>query len=113
MPYKSEAIKLSETQDRRRKLTIEKQEEIRSLYETGLYSWNQLAGIFGCSKSRIGQIVNPKRDAKVKARMKEHWRDYQQKGEEWNKTQKEHRRYKQKLYLKGELMLGISKGESK
>ena len=103
MPYKSESIKLSETQDRRRKLTTETQEEIRSLYKTGLYSWNQLAGMYGCSKSRIGQIVNPERDAKVKARIKEHWRDYQQKGEEWNATQREHRAYKQKLYLKGEL----------
>ena len=103
MPYISEKIKLSETQDRRRKLTTEKQEEIRELYATGLYSWNQLAGMYGCSKSRIGQIVNPERDAKVKARMKEHWRDYQQKGEEWNKTQKKLRDYKQQLYLKGEL----------
>jgi len=103
MPYISEKIRLSETQDRRRKLTTEKQEEIRELYATGLYSWNQLAGMYGCSKSRIGQIVNPERDAKVKARMKEHWRDYQQKGEEWNRTQKRHRDYKQQLYLKGEL----------
>lgn len=103
MPYISEKIKLSEAQDRRRKLTTEQQEEIRSLYKTGLYSWNQLAGMFKCSKSRIGQIVNPERDAKCKARMKEHWRDYQQKGEEWNRIQKEHRDYKQQLYLKGEL----------
>ena len=29
MPYKSEKIRLSETQDRRRKLTTEQQEEIR------------------------------------------------------------------------------------
>ena len=103
MPYISEKIRLSETQDRRRKLTTEKQEEIRELYATGLYSWTQLAGMYGCSKSRIGQIVNPERDAKVKARMKKHWRDYQQKGEEWNRIQKEHRDYKQQLYLKGEL----------
>ena len=104
MPYKSEKIKLTETQDRRRKLTTENQEKIRSLYETGLYSWSQLASMFGCSKSRIGQIVNPERDAKCKARIREHWRDYQQKGEAWNVIQREHRRYKQKLYLKGELM---------
>ena len=106
MPYISSSIKLSETQDRRRNLTTETIEEIRSLYETGLYSWNQLAGMYKCSKSRIGQIVNPDRDAKVKARIKEHWRDYQQKGEEWNRVQREHRRYKQKLYLKGELREG-------
>lgn len=104
MPYKSEKIKLSETQDRRRRLTSEQQEEIRNLYATGLYSWKQLAGMYGCSKSRVGQIVNPERDAKVKARIKEHWRDYQKKGEEWNTTIREHRRYKQQLYLKGKLL---------
>jgi hypothetical protein len=103
MPYKSESIRLSETQDRRRRLTAEQQEEIRKLYETGMYSWNQLAKMFGCSKSRVGQLVNPERDAKVKQRCKEHWRDYQLKGEEWNKVVREHRQYKQKLYLKGEL----------
>lgn len=104
MPYKSEKLRLSETQDRRRRLTTEQQEEIRKLYATGLYSWNQLAGMYGCSKSRIGQIVNPERDAKVKARLKEHWRDYQQKGEDWNKTVREHRAYKQKLYVEGKLV---------
>lgn len=103
MPYISEKIKLSETQDRRRRLTSEQQEEIRHLYETGLYSWKQLAEMYGCSKSRVGQIVNPEREAKCKARIREHWKDYQQKGEEWNATIREHRRYKQELYLKGEL----------
>ena len=108
MPYVSEKIRLSEKQDRRRKLTTEQQEEIRKLYATELYSWNQLAGMFHCSKSRIGQIVNPERDAKVKARIKEHWKDYQQKGEELAATQREHRRYKQKLYLEGPLALSGS-----
>lgn len=103
MPYKSEKLRLSETQDRRRRLTTEQQEEIRKLYATGLYSWNQLAGMFYCSKSRIGQIVNPERDAKVRARIKEHWRDYQQKGDEWNATIREHRAYKHKLYKEGKL----------
>ena len=103
MPYKSEKIRLSENQDRRRRLTTEQQEEIRTLYATGLYSWNQLAGMFHCSKSRIGQIVNPEREEKCKARHKEHWRDYQQKGEEWNRTIREHRQYKYKLYKEGKL----------
>ena len=103
MPYVSEKIRLSETQDRRRRLTTEQQEEIRELYATGSYSWKQLAEIYGCSKSRIGQIVNPDRDEKCKARIREHWRDYQRKGDEWNRTIKEHRQYKQQLYLKGEL----------
>ena len=103
MPYKSESIRLSETQDRRRRLTTEQQEQIRKLYETGLYSWNELAKMFKCSKSRVGQLVNPERDAKVKARCKEHWRDYKLPKKEWNAVQREHRAYKQDLYLKGEL----------
>ena len=103
MPYKSSKIRLSETQDRRRRLTTEQQEEIRKLYATGLYSWNQLAGMYKCSKSRIGQIVNPERAEKVKARCKEHWRDYQQTGEDWNRIVREHRQYKQKLYVEGKL----------
>lgn len=103
MPYKSEKMRLSETQDRRRRLTTEQHEQIRKLYETGLYSHNQLAIMFGCSKSRIGQIVNPERHEKVRARIKEHWRDYQKKGEAWNAIQREHRRYKQELYLNGKL----------
>jgi DNA invertase Pin-like site-specific DNA recombinase len=103
MPYVSEKLRLSEIQDRRRKLTTEDQEEIQKLYATGMYSWKQLAVIYKCSKSRIGQIVNPERAAKVKARGKEHWRDYRPSKEEWSATIREHRHYKQELYLKGEL----------
>lgn len=103
MPYKSEKLCLSETQDRRRRLTTEQQEEIRKLYETGLYSWNQLAKMFGCSKSRVGQIVNPERAAKVKARNKEHWKDYRPSKEKWSAIVREHRHYKHELYKKGEL----------
>ena len=103
MPYVSEKIKLSESQDRRRKLTTEQQDTIRKLYETGMFSWNQLAKMFGCSKSRIGQIVNPERDAKVRARIKEHWQDYRPDKDEWSSIVREHRHYKQELYLKVEL----------
>lgn len=103
MPYKSQKIKLSETQDRRRRLTTEQQEEIKKLYEMGTYSWRQLGLMFHCSKSRIGQIVNPNRAARVKQRSKDHWRDYQKKGEEWNRVVREHRQYKQKLYMNGQL----------
>lgn len=103
MPYKSTKIRLSETQDRRRRLTTEQQDQIKKLYKTGLYSWNQLAKMFGVSKSRVGQLVNPERDRKVRERMKSHWRDYQQKGNDWNAVVREHRQYKQELYLKGEL----------
>ena len=103
MPYKSETIKLSETQDRRRKLTDEQKEEIKKLYATGLVGQRPLAKQFGVSKSTIQLIVNPERAKAVRERGKKHWRDYKPSKEEWAKTIREHRHYKQELYLKGEL----------
>ena len=103
MPYKSEKIKLSETQDRRRRLTEEQKQDIVKLYATGLYSWKTLATMYNVSKSLIGLTVNPKCAERVKQRHKEHWKDYQAKGKERNEAQKKTRRYKQELYLKGEL----------
>ena len=103
MPYKSEKIKLSPTQDRRRKLTDEQKEEIKKLYSTGLIGQRPLAKQFGVSRSIIQLIVNPERAKAVKERGKEHWRDYRPSKEEWAKTMREYRRYKQELYLKGEL----------
>lgn len=103
MPYKSEKIKLSEHQDRRRKLTDDQKEQIRQIYATGVCGTRPLAKQFGVSRSTISVIVNPKRAEAVKQRSKEHWRDYRPSKEEWAATIREHRRYKQELYLKGEL----------
>lgn len=103
MPYKSEKIKLSPTQDRRRKLPDEQKEEIKKLYATGLIGQRPLAKQFGVSRSLIQVIVNPEIAEKKKQRIKEHWRDYRPSNEEWAKTIREHRHYKQELYLKGEL----------
>lgn len=50
MPYKSQKIKLKGLQDRRKKLTDEQREEIKSLYGTGCYSLNGLAKRFEVSK---------------------------------------------------------------
>ena len=103
MPYKSEKIKLAPNQDRRRKLTEEQKEEIRRIYKTGVCGTRPLAAQFGVSRSTIQVIVNPHRAESVKARAKEHWRDYKPSKEEWAATIREHRHYKQELYLKGEL----------
>lgn len=103
MPYKSEKIKLSETQDRRRRLTREQKAEIKGLYETGFHSLNSLAKQYGVSKKSILLIVNPESAAKAKQYRKENWREFQRRGEEWNAVQREHRKYKQKLYLEGKL----------
>lgn len=103
MPYKSEKIKLNETQDRRKRLTDKQKEDIKRLYGTGLYSLNDLAKRFNVSKKTILLNVNMESAEKARQYRKEHWRDYQQKGEEWNKVVREHRKYKQELYKDGKL----------
>jgi hypothetical protein len=103
MPYKSEKIKLSREQDRRVKLTDRQREEIKELYGTGFYSLNDLAKKFGCSKKTVLLIVNEESAAKAKQYRKEHWKDWQRKGEEHNKAIKNTRRYKNELYKSGKL----------
>lgn len=103
MPYKSTQIKLAEHQDRRRKLTEEQKEQIREIYKTGVCGTRILAKQFGVSKSTIQVIVNPAIAQRHKNRSKAHWRDYRPSKEEWAATIREHRRYKQELYVKGEL----------
>lgn len=103
MPYKSEKIKLEGLQDRRKRLTDKQKEDIKELYGTGLYSLNDLAKKFGCSKKTVLLIVNPESAEKAKQYRKEHWREWQRKGEEWNETVREHRKYKHELYKEGKL----------
>ena len=103
MPYKSEKLKLSETQDRRRKLTDDQKEEIKRIYESGVCGTRPLAKQFGVSRSTIQVIVNPAIKQRHHDRTAKHWSDYRPSKEEWAETMKEHRHYKQELYLKGEL----------
>ena len=103
MPYKSEKIKLKGLQDRRKKLTDEQREEIRELYGTGCYSLNGLAKQFNVSKKLILLIVNEQSAEKAKQYRKEHWREWQRTGEEWNETVRKYRAYKQELYKEGKL----------
>ena len=103
MPYKSEKIKLKGLQDRRRKLTDEDIEEIKSLYVPHVFGAQKIANMFGVSKRTIQVIVSPQCKETMQQYRKEHWRDFQRKGEDWAKTIRDHRKYKQELYLKGEL----------
>jgi hypothetical protein len=103
MPYKSEKIKLPEQLDRRRKLTEEQKQEIREKYGTGFYSLNGLAKEYSVSKKLILITVNPESKRKNDQRIKDHWRDYQETGEDHNKTMREHRHYKQSLYIEGKI----------
>ena len=103
MPYKSEKIKLKGMQDRRKRLTDEQREEIKNLYGTGHFSLNDLAKRFNVSKKTILLIVNKDSAEKAKQYRKEHWKEWKKNGEEWNEIIKKTRKYKQGLYLKGEL----------
>ena len=103
MPYKSEKLELPPNKDRRRKLTDEQKEEIKRIYAEGKCGTRPLAKQFGVSRSTIQVIVNPAIKQRHHNYVKEHWRDYRPSKEEWAETMKEHRHYKQELYLKGEL----------
>ena len=105
MPYKSEKIKLSKSQDRRIKLTDEQREEIRMKYSTGLYSQRALAREYGVSRRLISFVLDDEKYQKCREQFKERRADgrYKPTKEEWAKTQKEHRQYKQKLYVDGKL----------
>ena len=103
MPSKSEKIKLKGLQDRRKRLTDEQRNEIRKLYSTGFYSLNDLAKRFCVSKKTILLIVNNDSAEKAKQYRKEHWKDWQRKGEEHNEAIKKTRKYKHELYKDGKL----------
>ena len=103
MPYKSEKIKLNELQDRRKRLTTEQRDKIRELYGTGFYSLNGLAKEFHVSKKTILLIVNEESAGKAKQYRKDHWKEWQRKGEEHNEAIKKTRRYKHSLYKEGKL----------
>lgn len=103
MPYKSEKLKLSETQDRRRKLTDDQKEEIKRIYESGVCGTRPLAKQFNVSRKTIQLIVNPEVKQRQHDYVANNWRKYRPTKEEWAETMKEHRHYKQELYLKGEL----------
>ena len=103
MSYKSEKLKLSETQDRRRKLTDDQKEEIKRIYAEGKCGTRPLAKQFGVDRTTIQRIVNPAIKQRQHDYIAKNWRKYRPTKEEWAEKIKEHRHYKQELCLKGEL----------
>lgn len=103
LPYKSEAIRLQGLQDRRRKLTDEQKESIKEMYATGDWSLRTLANEFSVSKKTVLLLVNPNSADRAKEYSKENWKEFQRTKEERTRATREHRRYKQSLYLKGQL----------
>lgn len=104
MPYKSSKIKLKGLQDRRRKLTDEQKAEIHRIYSSGFGSLTSLAKQFGVSKKTVLLIVNPASAEKQKQYIKDNWKNYSVDKEEHARVTREHRHYKQKLYLEGKLI---------
>ncbi len=105
MPYKSEKIKLPKQYDKRIKLTDKQREEIKEKYMTGLYSQRDLAAEYKVSRRLITFILNPEKYEISKEQFKERRKDgrYKPDSKEWNDKMKEHRRYKQGLFLAGKI----------
>ena len=105
MPYKSSKIKLSRSQDRRIKLTDEQREEIKHKYATGLYSQRALAREYNVSRRLITFVLDDEKYQKAKEQFKERRADgrYKPTKKEWAAIMREHRKYKEDLYRKGEL----------
>lgn len=76
-PYaRAQLVPLDEMKDRRRVLTDKQKEQIKEIYAKGDIGTRPLAKMFGCSRSLVMLIVNPKRAKAVQERFKAHWRDY-------------------------------------
>lgn len=103
MPYVSEKIKLPRELDRRVKLTEEQRQEIREKWESGLTSKHKLAEEYKVSRRTIQMILDPELKERLYEASKRRHSDgrYAYSKEEWAAVQREHRAYKQKLYVEG------------
>ena len=109
MPYKHIEMLIPETKDRRCKLTKAERAEIKELY--GTISQRKLAKMFGVSRRLIIFIGCPEKHAENLRQRAERGgsKAYYDK-DKWREQMKRHRKHKQKLYVKGEL---IAREESK
>lgn len=103
MPNKWRTLRLSEAQDRRVKLTVEKKNEILRKYQTGAYSLRGLAREYNVSHKTIALIVNPEAKAKNDQYIKDHWMFYILDSESQRLAHRRTEEYKKRLYQKGEL----------
>ena len=105
MPYLSSKIIIAGTKhDRRIKLTPEDKVEIKELYKLPKWSQRGLAKKYGVSRRLIQFVLNPQMLEENKKRRAERGGSKQYyKKDTWKKVMREHRNYKQKLYIKGEI----------
>lgn len=107
MPRKSDLIKLSETLDRRKKLTEEQKDDIRALKKEGL-NMAELARQYHVSKYTIKCVLEPKYKAEQNEKCKKRQKLYRaieradiEKREKRNEKRREHKNYKKALYERG------------
>lgn len=106
MPYTSEKVKIEGTCfDRRQKLSQDQKEYIKWLREEEKMSYQKLADMFNVSKRLMIFICNPDKYEKAKNQFKERKKDgrYNTTKEERAEIMREHRRYKQDLFLNGKI----------
>lgn len=111
MPYKSEKIKIEHTKhDRRIKLTPDEKELIVWLSEEEKLSQRVLAAQFNVSRRTIQFILAPEKLTENKKRREQRGGSKQYYDKDLHKEyMKDHRQYKQKLYVKGEINLKTEK----
>ena len=104
MPYKSSGLKLSDTQKRSRKLSDKDRLEIQESYAKGNISQRALAVAYGVSRRTIVFTIYPERRKQNYQRRVERGgsKQYYDK-DKHTKAIRETRKYKQELYLNGEL----------
>jgi transposase len=104
MPYKHTEKLINRKDDRRVKLSPQDRVEIFDLYAAGISSQRELARVYGVSRRLIQFIVDPAKAEANKQRAKERggYKRYYDK-EKRKVYMKNHRHYKQELYLQGKL----------
>jgi hypothetical protein len=107
MPYKCEKIKIVDTAfDRRVKLSPDDKVLIKQLREDEGTSYQKLANQFKVSKRLIIFVCKPEtQEASYKARIARGGSKIYYDKESHTEAIREHRQYKQELYLKGEINL--------
>lgn len=105
MPFKHTSLLINKEDDRRIKLSDKDKALIVKLYTTTDTSHRKLAAQFGVSKRLIQFIVNPasKEANDLSRAMRGGSKVYYSKNKQ-KEYMKSHRRYKQQLYLNGDLI---------
>ena len=104
MPYKSEKIKLPKELDRRIKISDEIRESVKTLYYQDGYSMRKIGRELKIDRTSVRNILFPEKyQEQLKRHKKEkHWQRYYDK-DKHAQSIREYRRYKQKLFLSGQI----------